>query len=86
MGMKSVESRLENGAIQEIAQAQLTEKAPLAGALVTMFPKLRKILTKDPGLLDWALSHLAGPQKRILPTEDFSGNQDFKDRLNKFPH
>lgn len=78
MGVQSGSNRGEQGVMADIAQDSLASKAPLVAGILSQFPSLQKTLRKNPMLIDFALSKLAGAGARASSTP---GNGD-KPRFN----
>lgn len=60
MGMQSGAVRAEQAVMADVAEAAVGDRFPAVGALLGSFPALRKSLRRNPALLDFALSKLAG--------------------------
>jgi len=63
MGSQSGQVRQEKAVDGAIAEDLARAAHPLAGTLLDAMPELRKTLRKNPALLDFALSKLAGMQQ-----------------------
>jgi len=64
MGSQSGQVRQEKAVEGAIAEDMVRAAHPLAGTLLDAMPELRKTLKKNPQLLDFALSKLAGMQEK----------------------
>ncbi len=60
MGKQSGDVRAEQAVMADIAQDALADRMPLAAGILESFPTLKKSLRRNPALLDFALSKLAG--------------------------
>ena len=60
MGKQSGQVRGEQAVMSDIVQDVATQANPLLGGLLTQFPALSKTLKRNPALMDFALSKLAG--------------------------
>lgn len=67
MGQQSGQVRQERAIEGAIAEDMVRAAHPLAGTLLDAMPELKKTLKKNPQLLDFALSKLAGIQGRSEP-------------------
>lgn len=71
MGQQSGEVRQQAAVDGAMAEDLVRAAHPLAGTLLDSMPELRKTLRKNPGLLDYALSKMAGkvaPETVTKPT------------------
>ena len=68
MGSQSGQVRQEKAVEGAIAEDMVRAAHPLAGTLLDSMPELRKTLKKNPALLDFALSKLAGMQQQQQTT------------------
>jgi len=71
LGIFSGQSRVEKAAEGELVEAGLNEVNPLCGVLAAQFPKLRKLLVKNPELAQIALSKIGGLK---MKSPESSGN------------
>jgi hypothetical protein len=60
MGAQSGAVRAEKAIAGDIAEDLLNAQSPIAGALLSSFPALKKTLRRNPQLIDLALSKLPG--------------------------
>lgn len=70
MGKQSGENRANAGVEADIAMDTISQINPVIGTVLNSFPALRKTLRRNPGLIDLAISKLAGTQgakQAILP-------------------
>lgn len=79
MGSQSGQVRQEKAVEGAIAEDMVRAAHPLAGTLLDSMPELKKTLKRNPALLDFALSKLAGMQQQQKPAE---GQQTFSTLLN----
>jgi len=86
MGLASVEAKQAKRLEGEIALANASEKSPLLGLAMTMFPSLRKAAGKHSFLLDLALKKAAelGGSRGSPPPAGGNGVDDFADRLRRY--
>ena len=85
MGLMSVQSKAEKRAGQELVEAAVAEKSPLAGIALEAFPSLKKLLMRNSGLLDFVISKVATTGGKPGPGEDNHQTQgSFADRLGKY--
>ena len=84
MGLLSVQSKLEKRAQDEVVSSTISAQAPLAGAVLSAFPGVRKLIMKNPALVDWLLTKVAtvGKGDGHVPVE--VGSEDFAARLEKY--
>lgn len=89
MGLKSGESRGEQAVMGALMEDTAGQSSPMLAAGLQAFPALRKLISKNPGLLEFALSKIQSLNK---PSEaaasgnhaDSGGDGSFKASLNRF--
>lgn len=87
MGMRSGDVRAEQAAMAELSKEALAEASPVGAALLTQFPKLGKVLGKNPALLEYALSKILpklAHTTAAAPGDSNGGSRDYAGRLNKY--
>lgn len=83
MGMLSVQSKIEKRAQDEAVQEAVTKTNPLAGAALAAFPKLQKLILKNPAILEFAMSKVASAAAKSAPGNNHDGG-GFAERLGRY--
>jgi len=84
MGKQSGEVRGEQAVVGDIAFDAIGQVNPVVGAVLNSFPSLKKTLKRNPALLDFALSKLAGSnqaKQAIMPALDNNPSASVKFKL-----
>jgi len=78
--------RGQNRVDQDIADDMLSQANPLIAGILSQFPQLKKTLTRNPALIDYAVSKLAGklPVVSDHTTGDLSTSNNHKSEQVKF--
>lgn len=73
MGLQSGNSRAEKAIEADMAEDLIAQKSPLAGAIMSSFPSLRRTLRRNPQLIDLAMQEMAKRGAGPAATADNGG-------------
>jgi len=85
MGVASGQARAEQAALAEATEAAVSDHSPLMGVVMSLFPKSRKLLLKNPALMATLLK--AGGKVAAAggsPPADNGQSGDYANRLNRY--
>lgn len=81
LGLMSVQSKAEKRVEGDLVEAAVAAKSPVAGMILEALPGLKKLVRRNPALIDAIVNKLAGSGKTGGPS---NGNGDFASNLQKY--